>query len=223
MRGKYLIKRFFRPQWIYSILRSVKPWSDSYGKDRGKPLDRYYIKKFLSENQDSITGKCLEVRDDRYTKKFGRRVSSSDIVDIDRKNKKATIFSDLRNMKEIQDNTYDCILLTQVLQFIDEFEKALRECRRILKPGGVILATVPAISRIDVASSSKGDFWRFTESGARYAFKKYFGEKVVSKNFGNCLSGYAFWIGLCQNEIPKRKLDFVDPNFPVIIGVRATK
>lgn len=223
MRGKYFLKRFFKPKRLYSLIQSTHPWSGSYGKDRGKPLDRYYIEKFLSGHSSYIRGKCLEVRDNRYTKKFGRSVSASDILDIDRENKIATVFSDLRDMKEISDNTYDCVILTQVLQFVDEYDKAIAECRRILKPGGAVFATLPSISRIDVFSGTQGDFWRFTQSGARHAFQKYFGDKVSVDVFGNCLAGYAFWIGLSQNEIPQKKLDFTDPNFPVIIGVCAIK
>jgi ubiquinone/menaquinone biosynthesis C-methylase UbiE len=82
---------------------------------------------------------------------YGREnVIKSDILHIDDSNKRATFIGDLSNAPQIPDNTFDCFIMTQTLQYIFDFKKALRTCRRILKPGGTLLLTVPNISPISV-------------------------------------------------------------------------
>ena len=90
-------------------------------------------------------------------------------------NPTATIVADLRDAPRIDSSTYDCVILTQMLQLIDD-EAVLRECRRILKPGGVLLATVPCVSRIDPEAGLDGDHWRYTESAFRALLEAAFGE-----------------------------------------------
>lgn len=221
---KYICKKIFNPVWLYFVLKKIKPLSDQFGFDRGGPIDRRYIENFLSENSELICGKCLEIRDNAYTLKYGHNVMQSDILDINRENKKATVYGDLRALTGIPDSSYDCVILTQVLQFIDEYEKAISEIRRILAPGGALLATVPAMSRIDVRAGEWGDFWRFTRAGAWHIFQKYFKRQSIDIHArGNCLAGLGFWIGESYKEIPKEKLDEDDPNFPVIITIKAIK
>lgn len=218
---KTILRRILKPSWMYLMFRQLKPLSHSYGSDRGEPIDRYYIEKFLSENAQLIKGRCLEVESDIYCLNFGKNCKC-DVLDINKNNFKATIVADLRNMPEIKDETYDCIILTQVLQFIDNHESAIKECHRILKPGGVLLATLPFVSRVDVRAGIKGDFWRFTIASAQYAFGKYF-NKLEIKSWGNVLSGIGFWIGSTQEELSKKELDYNDSDFPVLISVRAIK
>lgn len=57
------------------------------------------------------------------------------------------IFQDeLPNLKFIEDGSADLLLLFDVLEHIDDDKAALAELRRKLKPGGYLLATVPAFS-----------------------------------------------------------------------------
>ena len=220
--------RFFsrikNPAWFYSMKQKTQPLSSTFGFDRGTPIDRYYIENFLLENSEVITGKCLEVRDNAYTLKYGKNLILSDILDIDRENKKATVYGDLRALEGIQDSYYNCIILTQVLQFVDEYEKAISEIRRVLAPGGTLLAKVPAMSRIDVRAGEWGDFWRFTKAGAWHVFQKYFKRQSIDVQArGNCLVGTGFWIGKSSEEISAKKLNQDDPNFPVLITIKAVK
>lgn len=127
-------------------------------------------------------------------------------------------------MDNISDNSYDCIILTQVLQYIDDYELAIKECYRILKPRGILLATLPSIGRIDCVAGVNGDFWRFTTASADYIFSKVFSKnKLNIKARGNVLAGLSFWIGLAQEELTKKDLDYFDPNFPCLITVKAIK
>jgi SAM-dependent methyltransferase len=218
------LHRLLKPGWLYFLSRSLDPISPRYGKERGRPIDRYYIEKFLSDNSPLITGDCLEIEDSHYTTLFGQNISKSDILDVDTNNREANFHADLRNMPEIADNSYDSIILTQVLLYVDDYESAIKECKRILKPEGNLLVILPSMGRIDVRAGIKEDYWRFTRASTQYIFRKFFSkEKIEIKTWGNVLIGIGFWSGQSQEEFSKKQLDYVDPNFPVIVTIKATK
>jgi hypothetical protein len=52
-------------------LRRLTPLTRSFGYDRGQPIDRYYIEKFLGRQARDIAGHVVEIGDDRYTRQFG--------------------------------------------------------------------------------------------------------------------------------------------------------
>ncbi len=219
--GKAL-RRLAKPLALYLTSKSTSPLSDRYGLDRGTPIDRFYIEAFLARNQSRVAGACLEVLENAYTKKFGGdKVTLSEALDIDPNNKGATIVADIRSMSNVTSDTYDCIILTQVLQFIDDPSAALEEVHRVLKPGGYALVTLPAISRIDCTSGVDGDFWRFTEAGARELFRGFETADVAS--LGNCRSGMLFLAGAAQEDVSHKVLSVHDRQFPVIITVSARK
>ena len=56
--------------------------------------------------------------------------------------KKCSIISDITNIP-VEDNSFDYILCTEVLEHIFDPEKATKELIRILKPKGCILFTIP--------------------------------------------------------------------------------
>lgn len=202
--------------------RSLKPISSKYGYDRGNPIDRYYIEKFLEDNRRLVKGRCLEIVDNSYTRKYGgKKVKMSDTLDNDPHNKSATIHGDLRNLTMILANTYDCLIITQTFGMIDDLESSIRESHRILKPGGVLLMTSSALAP---DWNPKFNMWRFTVSGAKYIFGKYFKKKNLTvKSYGNVLSGQFFWVGMAAEELTKKELDFNDPHFPLIITLKAIK
>mgnify|MGYP001584135479 CR=1 FL=1 len=222
--GKFF-RRLFKPAFLWPFLYATSPISNKYGLDRGRSIDRYFIEQFLKENNSCIRGACLEIKDNTYTKRYGGfAVSKSDVLDIDTSNTKANIYDDIRTLKLISDSTYDCIILTQVLQFIDDYEAAIRQCYRVLKSDGHLLATLPFISRIDIGSGAQGDFWRFSTASARYIFGKYFPkENLRIESRGNVLTGIGFWAGLSQEDMPIKRMSRNDPNFPLLISVVAKK
>lgn len=218
--------RFFRPKAGYFLFpvpdRRLNPISSKFGYDRGTPIDRYYIECFLERVRRDIRGKCLEVTDNAYTKRFGGdRVTESHVVDIDPSNTSATICADLRNMVSVPGDMFDTVIATHTFGVIDDFEAAIRECARVLKPGGVLIATV---SSLGVAAVPDLAYWRFTKASARYVFGKYFERETLEvTSYGNVLSGQAFWVGLSAEELTRRELTKCDDRYPVIISIRARK
>jgi SAM-dependent methyltransferase len=137
----------------------------------------------------------------------------------------ATIVADLTDAQCIESATFDCVILTQTLQFIYNVQAALATVARILRPGGVVLATVPGISQVSRYDMRRwGHYWSFTTLSARRLFETAFSRTHVSvESFGNVLTATSLLYGLASQEIGASALDQNDPDYQVIIAVRAVK
>lgn len=212
--------RLSRPAWL-GTLRRTTPLSDRFGYDRGAPVDRYYIERFLEGHRQDIHGHVLEVKDSGYTDQYGAGVERRDVLDNDAANPKATIVADLTAADSIPSNTFDCFILSQTLLLIYDVRSAISHAHRILRPGGVLLATVPAVSRI---CSLQTDYWRFTVASCSELFGEVFGpDHITVRSYGNVLTAVAFLTGMAYQELSSRELDANDEYIPLIITVRAVK
>ncbi|HYW31415.1 MAG TPA: methyltransferase domain-containing protein [Gemmatimonas sp.] len=208
-------------------LRSVEPVSRDFGTQRGRAIDRYYIEDcFLEPNAADIRGRVLEIGDATYTRRFGgNRVTASDVLHAVPGNAAATIVGDLSTGVGLDDERYDCVILTQVLLVIYDLHAAISTIHRILAPGGVALVTVPGISQIARNDMNAwGDYWRFTEASARRLFEENFSAADVGvTQWGNVLTATCFLQGIAFEELTLPELDHRDPDYPVTIGIAARK
>lgn len=208
------------------ILKELTPVSRNWGGDRGQPIDRYYIERFLAAWASDVKGRVLEISNNRYTWRYGgQQVIRSDVLEVEDGNPKANIVADLTRADHLPSSVYDCIICTQTLQYIYEIRAALATLYRILKPGGVLLATVPAISQISRYDAEHwGDYWRFTSMSARLLFGEIFPpDHLVIQAYGNVLVATAFLYGLALEELDRKELEYNDPDYEFFITVRATK
>lgn len=219
LRGTFV--RSFKTRSGYLRKKDLKPISDMYGFDRGKPVDRIYIEQFLNKNKKYIKGVCLEIVDSHYTKMFGgEKVTRFDALDIF-PSKKANIHGDLRNLTQVESNKYDCLIITQTFNVVDDYYAAIAESYRILKPGGVLLVTMPTISP---CQNLKVNMWRFSNEGMQFAISKYFGKKnVFSCGYGNLEAVKAFWVGLAKEDMTEKEIAKRTNGVPLIIGAVAIK
>jgi SAM-dependent methyltransferase len=204
----------------------VHPIDPGYGRRWGQVIDRYYIEDFLKGHAHDIRGHVLEIADNGYTRRFGgEQVSRSDVLHYTEGNSKATIVADLTDAGDILSDTFDVIILTQTLQFIYDIRAAIKTLHRILKPGGVLLATCHGISQISPYDMQHwGEYWRFTSLSARKLFTEVFPENCVAvQAYGNVLAATAFLHGLTAQELRREELDYQDPNYEIVISVRAVK
>jgi SAM-dependent methyltransferase len=215
------LRRIRRPRWL--AVRSISPLCDRWGADRGDPVDRFYIERFLAANRQAIRGSVLEVQRPLYTDRFGTDVRERHVLDIDPGNERATIVADLAAAGSVPDGSFDCIILTQTLQYIYDVWSAVGHCHRVLRPGGVLLCTVPCVSRIE-PGCLENEYWRFTAASCRRLFGDAFGGgRVAVVSHGNALTDIAFLAGLARQELPSARLHEYDEHFPLIATVRAEK
>jgi SAM-dependent methyltransferase len=210
----------------FGSLRRVTPLSREFGYDRGLPIDRYYIERFLSANAADVRGHVLEIADNSYTRRFGgNRITQSDVLHVEDGHPAATIVADLTHGDNIPSATFDCVILTQTLQFIYDVPAALRTVRRILKPAGVLLATAPGISPISRYDMERwGCYWAFTSRSARVLLEGLFPASEISIDTrGNVLAASAFLYGMAAEELHHDELDAWDPDYQVVITMRAVR
>ena len=213
--------------WVrFGDLRRVKPISSDYGNSRGLEIDRYYIDKFLSEFSTDVRGHVLEIKHNAYTVKYGGyRVTKSEVLHPVEGNPHATIVADLTKADHLPSNVFDAIIFTQTLQFIYDIRTVIATLHRILKPGGVLLATASGMAQLSLEDFDKwGEYWRFTSLSARLLFEDAFSEgQVTVRSYGNVLVAISFLEGLAVEDLKPIELDAVDRSYEVLIAVRAVK
>ena len=67
----------------------------------------------------------------------------------------------------VEDASFDVVLCTQVLEHCDDPAQAVRELRRVTRPGGRVLASTHGVQ---VYHPSPSDYWRWTHEGLRRLF-----------------------------------------------------
>jgi SAM-dependent methyltransferase len=213
--------------WVrFGDLRRLKPISSDYGNSRGLEIDRYYIEKFLAEHAGDVHGRVLEIKHNTYTRRFGQdRVTKSDVLHPVEGNPDATIVADLTKAGHLPSNVYDSIIFTQALQVIYDIRTVVATLYRILKPGGVLLATVSGMAQLSLDDFDKwGEYWRFTSLSARLLFEEAFSAGNVHVcSYGNVLAAISFLEGLACDDIKRSELDARDRSYEILIAIRAVK
>jgi SAM-dependent methyltransferase len=207
-------------------LRRVTPIDSGFGLGRGKPVDRHYIEDFLRRHAADIRGRVLEVAENTYTRQYGgSRVERSDILHVDASNPNATLVGDLAEENELPDDRFDCFICTQTLTYIYDVQRAVETIHRILRPGAVLLVTVPGISQMSPYDRDRwGEYWRFTaQSLGRLLGKPFGSENVAVEAYGNVLASTAFLQGLCVDDLRRDELDHRDQRYQMLVAGRAVK
>jgi hypothetical protein len=207
-------------------LLPAEPVSRQFGSERGRPIDRWYIERFLKANAADVRGRVLEVAEPTYTQWYGGDdVTSSDVLYAAEGNPEATLVGDLVTGNGLAEQNWDCFICTQTLQFIADTKAAVAGTRRLLAPGGVLLATVPGISQIStVDDEAWGDWWRFNERGTRLLFEAEYGaENVTVERHGNVQAAAAFLYGMAAEDLETAELEREDPDYHMVICVRAVR
>ena len=97
-------------------------------------------------------------------------------VDIEDRAGEIDFVADLQAMPHVADGSYDFVLCSQVLEHVPRPWDAAGELSRVLRPGGVLVLTVPHLSAIHEAPH---DYYRYTPYALR-ALSERSGLDVVS-------------------------------------------
>ena len=208
-------------------LARLTPISAVWGIDRGLPVDRFFITRFLHAHRTDMRGRVLEVKDRNYATSIGGVPSRQvDVLDIDATNPHVTLRVDLEQPVFTPDPVFDCFILTQTLHIIYDIRTALRNAVRMLAPRGVLLCTIPAVSRVNDENGGleSGDYWRLTAAAARRLLAETADVASVEiETYGNVQVCAAFLYGLAADELEEDVLRHVDPWFPLVHCIRAVK
>lgn len=116
----------------------------------------------------------------------------------------------------IKNDSFDTVLLIQVLEHTPDPERLLSELHRVLKDDGIIIATIPFIYSLHCEPH---DYFRFTKYGIRTLFEKKF--EILSLT--NKTYFFATWAQMLILHlwIPikniKNKLLYISAGLPVLV------
>lgn len=206
-------------------LRRLEPVSDRYGYDRGISADRALVDAFIASHAVDVRGDVLEVRDPLYTDRHRVHVTASDVLDVEKSNRQATIIADLGAEHSLPTERFDCFIMTQTLYLIRDPVSALRNAYASLRPGGVLLLTTPVVARVDPTAGTAGDYWRLQPAGlAELLHTALPADATVEVGgAGNVLLCICTLMGIAAEEVSASELSHNDARFPVIAVARVRR
>lgn len=137
----------------------------------GKLADFEYLKNSLESYHDDIRVLDIGVGKDpfRSLKNRFKKLTNLDLKPYETVN----VVHDFNKGLPFEDNSFDCVILTNTLEHCPNPDFILSEISRVLKRGGALIGTVPFLIQIH---QEPYDFYRFT----RFALEKL----LVENNYG---------------------------------------
>jgi ubiquinone/menaquinone biosynthesis C-methylase UbiE len=112
------------------------------------------------------------------------------------------IFADAYHIPT-DDDSFDFILCTQVLEHLERPQDALIEFFRVLRKDGYVFISVPFVWHLH---EQPRDFFRYTEFGLRYMADQTGFEVIMIKNYGGYAMSVMSEIAYCIDFLTKNKL-----------------
>jgi SAM-dependent methyltransferase len=113
---------------------------------------------------------------------------------------------------------YDCVLSTQVLEHVEDPESYLRECYRVLRPGGCLVLTTHGLYEDHACPY---DYWRWTAYGLRRLVENS-GLKIEAVK--KLTTGPRSAVFLAERELHRLRFGAAGPYGKLLsIGVRAVR
>jgi len=170
-------------------MRKFRPGSPSW-------LVHRIMRKFLKAEAAECSGKLLDVG--CGWKPYRDLFEHVEYVGVDTEQgygmSLADKIGDARKLP-FEDGSFDVVMLNQLLEHVFEPWDVLAEARRVLRPGGRLIVTVPFLFGLHQAPT---DFWRFTEYGLRMLLEKleFEVDKVVPMAgfWTMAATGFGYWL-----------------------------
>jgi SAM-dependent methyltransferase len=131
-------------------------------------INRFFLKKAVKKSSKFLKGKVLDLGCGRqvYKKYVTGEYHSLDLPE----NPLAEIKHDLNKIPwPIQNESYDCVLCTQVIDDFAQLDPFVKEIKRILKKNGACIITCSFVWELH---SEPNDYYRLTEHGLKNLFLK---------------------------------------------------
>ena len=147
----------------------------------GKSIMRRYNDAALRRHSGLINGRVLDLGAGNYDNSRFFNCNEYVRLDID-KGCMPDLVSTVHSVA-LRGNSFDAIICSNLLEHIPEPKKAAREMHRLLKPNGVLLASVPFVCQIH---PNPKDMQRFTPEGLQHVFADFSVETI--EHFGGYFS-----------------------------------
>ena len=139
----------------------------------GLNASRVWLDRELEAFGKSLPEGCLVLDagagSQKYASKFSRqRYETADFEQVDKAYQPSTYVCDLRSIP-VEDNRFDAVVFTQVMEHLPEPKLVLKELNRVLKPGGKMFFSAPLYYQ---EHEQPYDFYRYTQFGLKYLFEQ---------------------------------------------------
>ena len=165
-------------------------------------IPRKLLRDTVRELGRGLDGKLLDVG--CGTQQYRKFLRCDEYIGIDwSAEKRPTVVADVTQIP-FQERSFDSALCMEVLEHLPEPGRCLAEIRRVVKPDGMVLFTVPMTVH---THSEPHDFYRYTEYGLRYLLDKHGFEIMTLRRLGGMVSVMA---SRCINlgcEVVSERLD----------------
>ncbi|MBI5134437.1 MAG: methyltransferase domain-containing protein [Candidatus Taylorbacteria bacterium] len=132
---------------------------------------RGFITRMIEEHSDLIQGDVLNVGAGSWTwpkDRFGKRCNMQNLDQFAGPN--TDIIGDAMRLTEsVPKEHYDAVICIETLEHVPDPFKAANEIGKVLKKGGVLLASSPFMHELH--GENYGDYWRITRQGWKELFK----------------------------------------------------
>lgn len=133
---------------------------------------RYYLDKCLSENISYLHGKILDIGGKKANKRGAFRPPLKQVESWEYLNTDLSTKPDIRAGAEqipVSDGSYNTVLLTEVLEHIQDPLQVLAEAYRVLAPEGILVLSMPFLVPVH---SDPHDYQRWTREKLELELEK---------------------------------------------------
>lgn len=113
------------------------------------------------------------------------QVTAYDSLDFFPRRADVTYVGDIQDMAAVPSAAYDTAVCVEVLEHVPDPFRAAREIWRVLRPGGVLVLSVPHLSRLH---DEPHDYYRYTRHGVRRLLEQAGFELVTLEKRGGLFS-----------------------------------
>lgn len=136
----------------------------------GTSYHRKMLDELLEKSKGFFSGTVLDIggRKRGEFDKPRNAVEKWIFADIEKEHNPDIVLN-VSDMSQIETNSIDVVLATELFEHVKSPEKGLSECYRVLKPGGLLITSMPFLFRIH---ADPYDFQRWTEHKWRLELEK---------------------------------------------------